>query len=307
MPSLRRWIREDFGLDVTELTPVHHGADTAAEVWNADDRYAVKWSGGGTTAAPETTAYLAAVGVRGIPAPVRTSTGELWSQRDGKRLSLAPWIAGARAAETGLTTAQWTSYGALLAEVHSQEPPDHLRDLLPPLNPISARMPALTRQLDERLSTQPPSDPIEAELAKTWLANRDIILALLDVRTPTPGVPVICHADPHLGNVLVTPDQLHLIDWDDVVLAPPEQDLIFMLGGMDSLGPTSEEHRQAFFQGYGVITLDQTRLAYYRCTRALEDVALWAEQVVRGPDREESLDILRGVLSPEGLAVQALS
>jgi len=56
--SLRGWIRDDFGLDVTELTQVHHGADTAAEVWHAlavaGDRYAVKWSSGGTTAAPET-------------------------------------------------------------------------------------------------------------------------------------------------------------------------------------------------------------------------------------------------------------
>ena len=138
MPPLRRWIREDFGLDVTELTPIHHGADTAAEVWNADNRYAVKWTGGGTTAAAETTAYLAGVGVRGVPAPVRTRSGELWSQRDGKRLSLAPWIVGARAAETGLTTAQWTSYGALLAEVHSQEPPQHLRDLLPPSPPTNS-------------------------------------------------------------------------------------------------------------------------------------------------------------------------
>jgi len=88
VPSLRRWSREGFGLDVTELTPIHHGADTAAEVWNADNQYAVKWSSGGTTAAYETTAYLAGVGVRVVPAPVRTLSGELWSQPDVKRLSL---------------------------------------------------------------------------------------------------------------------------------------------------------------------------------------------------------------------------
>jgi spectinomycin phosphotransferase len=165
---LREWIRDDFGLDVTELTQIHHGADTAAEVWRADDRYAVKWSSGGTDAAPQATTYLAGSGVRGVPAPVKTRTGQLWSDRDGRRLSLTPWIIGARAAETGLTTEQWTSYGALLAEVHSTEPPEHLRDLLPRLNPINARMPALTRALDHRLRTEQPQDSIEAELSAVW-------------------------------------------------------------------------------------------------------------------------------------------
>jgi spectinomycin phosphotransferase len=61
------------------------------------------------------------------------------------------------------------------------------------------------------------------------------------------------------------------------------------------------------FDGYGEIHVDPTRLTHYRCARALEDVALWSEQVLQGPDREESLDILRGVLSPAGLAVLALS
>jgi spectinomycin phosphotransferase len=302
---LRGWIRDDFGLDVTELTRVHHGADNAAEVWRADDRYAVKWSAGGTDAGPRTTAHLAAAGVRGVPAPVRTTSGDLWSKREGKRLSLSPWIAGERAAETGLTTDQWTAYGTLLSEVHSIEPLDGL----PRLNPINARMPALTRALDHRLCTERPHDDLEAELAAVWRKHRQTITAVLaqaEAGRDPDGKRVICHADPHLGNVLVTPDQLYLIDWDDVVLAPPEQDLMFMLGGMGSLGPPAG-HEDAFLAGYGHYDLDQSRLTYYRTARALEDVALWAQQALHGPDREDSLRILEGVLSPDGLAVQALS
>ncbi|WP_433010291.1 phosphotransferase enzyme family protein [Kribbella sp. CA-294648] len=294
---------------MTELTQVHHGADAAAEVWNADDRYAVKWSGGGTTAGVETTAFLAAAGVRGVPAPVQTISSGLWSEHQGKRLSLAPWIAGARAAETGLSTEQWASYGALLAEVHSQEPPQHLQDLLPPINPVSHRMPALTRELNHRLTTQAPADDLEAELAETWQSHRETIATLLErsAIAPTPGKRVICHADPHLGNVLVAPDQLYLIDWDDAVLAPVEQDLLFMLGGMGALGPTTQADQDAFFTGYGPAKLDPDRLTYYRCARALEDVALWAHQALTGPDRKDCLEILQGVLSPDGLAVRALA
>ncbi|MFI5711552.1 phosphotransferase enzyme family protein [Kribbella sp. NPDC051620] len=293
---------------MTELTQIHHGADTTAEVWRADG-YAVKWSTGGTTAAPETTSYLAEAGVRGALAPIRTRTGALWSNRAGRRLSLTPWIDGARAADTGLTTVQWSQYGALLAEVHSQEVPERLKYLLPPLNPINARMLALARELRQRFTTQAPEDDLEAELATTWLAHQDEIDELVErsTRVPPPGLRVICHADPHLGNVLVTPAQLYLIDWDDAVLAPIEQDLLFMLGGMGALGPATPEAQQAFFTGYGPAALDPTRLTYYRTARALEDVAQWAEQALTSPNREASLAILQGVLGPAGLAAQALT
>jgi spectinomycin phosphotransferase len=82
---------------------------------------------------------------------------------------------------------------------------------------------------------------------------------------------------------------------------------MFMLGGMGSVGPTTEAQLSAFFTGYGEVNLDADRLTYYRCARALEDAVGWADQAIHGPDREDCLRILRGVLGPHGLAVRALS
>jgi spectinomycin phosphotransferase len=331
MTKLRQWISDDYGLEVTELTPVDHGADVAAAVWQAEattgDRYAVKWSGAGTDAGPLTAAYLASRGVRGVPAPLQTRTGDLWSKREGKRLSLVPWINGRRAAESGLFENQWSMYGTLLAEVHATAPPADLCEALPRLSPISARMPAQLRSVEHRLTTEPPLDALEEELATVWRERRGLITDLLHLADELAskklgGDQVICHADPHLGNVLVTAGtdennvgaaveptdwQLHLIDWDDVILAPREQDLMFMLGGMGSVGPTTEAQLSAFFTGYGEVNLDADRLTYYRCARALEDAVGWADQAIHGPDREDCLRILRGVLGPHGLAVRALS
>ena len=319
-------MREDYGLELADVSPVHHGADVAAEVWrvrtSSDDLYAVKWSSGGTDAGPLVTAYLAASGITGVTQPRPTRTGDLWSHREGKRLSVTPWIEGARAADTGLNNQQWSLYGELLARVHAAEVPANLETVLPRLNPINARMPALTRAIQLRLTAEPPAEAVEEELAAVWKANQQTITGLLELSSklgPPHGKPVICHADPHLGNVLVErprslasdggsdPAGIQLIDWDDVVLAPREQDLMFMLGGMGSLGPTTADQLGAFFDGYGEVTLDETNLTYYRCARALEDVALWAEQAIQGPDREDCLDILRGVLAPDGLAVRALT
>lgn len=304
--KVRRWVREDFGLDVVELSPVGHGADVAAQVWKAStvtNTYAVKWSGAGTNTGHQTAAYLADSGIPGIPELVRTTEGGLWSHHGKKRLTITPWIDGVRAAQTGLTTDQWTEYGVLLRRVHSAELPERLRDALPRHSPVDARIPALAEEIQARLTTQVPEDDLEAELATVWKQHQDTISFLLTARPPEPSGPrVVCHADPHLGNVLVD-GQLHLIDWDDVVLAPREQDLMFMLGGMGDIGPTTPQQLAAFLSGYGDHNIDEAAVQYYRHIRATEDVVLWAEQALTGPDREGCLDILRGVLGPDGLAV----
>lgn len=116
--ELRDWIQADFGIAVDHMEPIGHGADAAASVWMAragGARYAMKWSGGGSPAGLLLPALLADLGVGGIPAPVRTRDGRLWGERAGRRLSVQPWVADARAVDSAMTPAQWTAFGALLA------------------------------------------------------------------------------------------------------------------------------------------------------------------------------------------------
>jgi spectinomycin phosphotransferase len=305
--KLRRWILEDFGLDVAELSPVGHGADVAAQVWKAvttTNTYAVKWSGAGTNTGHQVAAYLADLGLPGIPELIRTMDGGLWSFHGKKRLTITPWIDGVRAAETGLTTEQWTEYGVLLRRVHSAELPERLRAALPRHSPIDAKVPAIAEKLQTRLTTRAPEDEVEEELAAVWKQHEATITHLMTARPAEPiGPRVVCHADPHLGNVLVD-ERLHLIDWDDVVLAPREQDLMFMLGGMGDVGPTTPEQLAAFLTGYGEHTLDEDAIRYYRHVRAFEDVVMWSDQALTGPDREYALTVTEGILT-HGLAALA--
>ncbi|WP_170284565.1 phosphotransferase enzyme family protein [Kribbella amoyensis] len=218
---------------------------------------------------------------------------------------MTPWIDGTRAADDGLSLEEWGEYGALLAQVHAAEPPAVLRDALPRFSPVSESTPALAEEIRTRLAIE-PVDEVEAELAAVWTQYDEVITTLVGTAPPEPSGPkVVCHADPHLGNVLVD-GRVHLIDWDDVVLAPREQDLMFMLGGMGAVGPTAPEHLSAFLTGYGDVGIDQDAVRYYRHLRAREDVVGWSHQVITGPDREEALTITRGILE-HGLAPLALS
>ncbi|WP_427888612.1 phosphotransferase enzyme family protein [Kribbella sp. GL6] len=299
---LRKWLLADFGLDVARLTPVAYGADVAAQVWRATtatNAYAVKWSGAGTNTGHQVAAFLADSGLPGVPEMIRTSEGGLWSVHAKKRLTVTPWIDGPRAAETGLTDEQWSEYGVLLRRVHDAEPPPRLRDALPRHSHIDARMPAVVDDVRRRLEA--PEGDVAEELAAVWATYDGIIADLLTNRPPAPTGPrVVCHGDPHIGNVLVD-GGLHLIDWDDVIHAPREQDLMFMLGGMGDVGPTTTAQREAFLTGYGPHTLDEDAIHYYRHVRAYEDVISWSHQSLTGPDEPYALQVTKNILTT-GLA-----
>jgi spectinomycin phosphotransferase len=76
-------VSQVFGLRLTALEPVTAGADALARVWRGPDRdsgsWAVKLTRGGSVAGLLVPAHLAAVGVRGVPAPLCAGDGRPWA------------------------------------------------------------------------------------------------------------------------------------------------------------------------------------------------------------------------------------
>src|SRR5262249_31973892 len=56
--------------------------------------------------------------------------------------------------------------------------------------------------------------------------------------------------------------QVFVLDWDEVMLAPKERDFIFV----------REPYAEAFFRGYGAVTIDGRALTYYRWERVVQDL-----------------------------------
>ncbi|MFF5056040.1 phosphotransferase [Micromonospora sp. NPDC000663] len=316
--EVAEWVRTDFGLDMTTMDAVTHGADRYAQLWRAravdGTRYAVKLSGGGTSAGLAVSAYLAGQGVPGVAAPLRTRDGRLWADRDGRRLTVVPWVSDTRALDAPMTVAHWRSYGEVLAAVHAVPVTDELVRLLPRGGSAYPRIVAATRAVARRLR-DPAPDPVATDLAAVWSAAADRVSLLtraverLAVDQP-PGTPVVCHGDPHLGNLLLGPDgQVWLIDWDDAVLAPPECDLMFVTGGVLAFAPVTAEQREAVLGGYGGTEPDPKRLAWFLAVRALDDLSDWTRQALDpGADEAErafARRIVRGLVSANGLVTLA--
>ncbi|MFE0528237.1 phosphotransferase enzyme family protein [Micromonospora parva] len=309
-----------FGLRLSTMERVSHGADQHARLWLAQaadgGRYAVKLSGGGTPAGLVVTAYLAGQGVPGIAAPLRSVDGRLSIDHDGRRLSVVPWVSDERALDGPMTGAHWRAYGEVLAAVHAVPVTGELSRLLPAGGAAYPSIVNATRAVAERLRDPDPgdlADPLAAELAGVWSAvadrlrflTREVERRAADQRDG-PGSHVVCHGDPHLGNLLLGADgQVWLIDWDDAVLAPRECDLMFVLGGVLAFAPITPDQQRAVLAGYGTTEVDRPRLAWFLAVRALDDLSDWTRQALdldaEAADRSRAARIVRGLVSPVGL------
>ncbi|MFU8874609.1 phosphotransferase enzyme family protein [Micromonospora sp. SL4-19] len=310
-------VAEAFGLTVVAAVPVEFGADPAAVLWRVSTRdgheYAVKLSGGGTPAGLVVTARLARRGVPGVPAPLTTRDGRLSAVHDGRRLTVVPWLSDERADADGMRPAHWRRYGAVLAAAHAVPVTDELAGL-PREDHTHAATAAAVRETDRRLrAVDDSADRWTREVAAHWLAAGTDVARLLDrvdrlgaeLRL-RPAELVVCHGDPHLGNLLLGPGgQVWLIDWDDAVLAPRERDLMFVLGGGPAFASEGRVDEAAFRAGYGPVQPDPVRLAYHLGVRALDDLWSWSADVADAgrseADRVRALRIVDGLLSPLGL------
>jgi len=75
---------------------------------------------------------------------------------------------------------------------------------------------------------------------------------------------VVCHADIHPFNIMATSQGLVMLDWDGIMLAPRERDLMFYADDMRTSGD--------FHQAYGLdVTLNEDLITYYHYEWVLQE------------------------------------
>ncbi|MBO3744365.1 phosphotransferase enzyme family protein [Actinoplanes flavus] len=309
------YVAADFDVHLISTETNSGGVDRAAQNIlgrTATAAYAIKWSAGGTGAGLVVPSALADQGVRAVAAPVRTRDGRLWSERDGRRLSVVPWVGDRQGLDGGLDEQQWREFGAVLAATHALPVTPELAAVLPVAGHEQDL--ASIRATEALLQASPPADDIAAATRHIWMDHAQRIAAAVDrVESLAPAVTpsTVCHTDPHLGNVLATAGRMWLIDWDDAALSTPEHDLMFVLGGTYGAEHIGDQEREWFFEGYGPVTVDPARLAYWRASRGLADIAFLAGEAFTPGDygdtwRAKAVRLLAANLRPDGLIAMAM-
>jgi spectinomycin phosphotransferase len=313
--TIRATVQERFGIAVASLAFLAIGNDAASFVYRIDAEdgasYFLKGRTGAGFRAPSLVVprFLAEQGVPHILSPLATLDGHLWVSLDDFVLTLYPFLEARTATEAGLSEQQWRILGETLRQIHGSTLPPELKEIVP-RETFSPSRRRVVDQVETLIAGEPVLDPIQREFVASWRARQDEIRFLVE-RADTLGEQlravsrpmVLCHADLHTWNVLVDRDgQMWIVDWDEVVLAPKERDLMFVIGGI-ARGLVSPDETARFLRGYGEPPVDMRALAYYRYAWAVQDIAAYAEEILFSPalgeqSRRAALQYFTGQFTP---------
>lgn len=291
-------LREQYNLAVTELTFLPLGFDSAVGVYRVQaadgQQYFLKVRRGPVAeSALRVARFLKDQGIAQVVAPLATPAGRLWEQVEQFTLVLYPFIEGKSGMDVGLSDRQWTEFGMALHKLHTTRLPPELasqvrvEDFVP--NPSSA---AVIRDLQATTHERASEHPTEQALFAFWREKREVIGQVLEraealgrqLREKAPEM-VLCHADIHTANTLLTEDRrLFIVDWDQPIFAPKERDLMFVIDDVVGDSRTTA----CFFQGYGETEVDALTLAYYRYEWAVQDIGAFAAQVLEEGGSDQS-------------------
>jgi len=302
-------LQKEYGLSIAAVSFLPLGADLDTAVYRAitpggTPAFVKLRRGDFDEASVAVPKFLSDRGLKQVIAPLPTRTGRLWAGLDPYRLILYPFVEGSDAFEVDLSDAQRIEFGAALRALHTAvllaAITNHVRR-----EAFAPRWRETTRAFLTRIEKESFADPVAAELAAFLQIKRDETLELirragrlaLALQVQTPEY-VLCHGDIHGWNLLVDAhNALYMVDWDTLVFAPKERDLMFVGSGLGGNGHTLREEEDLFYQGYGWVERSQTALAYYRYERIIEDVAVYCEQILLtdegGEDRRQALAYLK--------------
>jgi spectinomycin phosphotransferase len=304
-----------YGVQGAELQFLPWGADPDTAVFRlvaADGVvYFVKLRSGAfdtvTVAVPR---LLHSQGNEHVIAPLLTRAGELHGRCAGYAVVLSPYVEGRNGFEAELAPSQWVALGRAVHGLHSAVVPEALAGRLA-VETFAGDWREQVRAVLGRLESAaavawpwPAADGVARAVAALLANERERVsnlVACAERLAPWlhgKALPfVLCHADIHAGNVLTTGEgALLIVDWDTVMLAPKERDLMFIGAGIG--GWQRPEQAVSFYRGYGDTAVDRDALAYYRCERVVQDIAVYCRDLLftaaGGADREEQLQQLAG-------------
>jgi spectinomycin phosphotransferase len=309
-------LHNQFNLPIASISFLPIGADHNTAVYQAVTRdeihYFVKLRRGAfdplSALIPN---YLRSQGMAQVIPVIPTQSGNLWTVLDEFTLVLYPFINGHDGYYKELSEEQWNEFGRALKHLHSVKLPPSLSQGFQ-RETFTPRWGQKVRIHLESIQTRKFRDPVARELSTFLRTNLDLTQKLIDQAAQLalemqkrPFEYVVCHGDIHGWNLFIDDEQtLFIVDWDTLILAPKERDLMFIGAGLGSSGYAPHEEEKLFYRCYGNIDLYQNAIAYYRSQRILEDIAICCDQILLsdegGKDRERAITDLMSNYYPGG-------
>lgn len=310
-----------YGLDVAEIFFLPLGADFNTAVYRvtATDKtdYFLKLrSGDFCEASVLVPHHLNQIGLKNIIPAIATKTGECWTSLNAFRVILYPYIDGRNAIKMKLSEPQWLQFGAGIKKLHTTDIPKHININLPK-EIFSSKWCDTVESFLRRIEDEEFTDTVAARTALFLKSKSDLILNLIkrviELRSTLQNQSfdyVVCHADIHGWNLLIDQNNhLYMIDWDTLILAPKERDLMFIGAGIWDAGCTATQEEAHFYKGYGETEINQDAISYYRLERIIEDISVYCEHIFLSDspveERMQSFEYIQANFLPNGTIERA--
>ncbi|MFN8473456.1 MAG: aminoglycoside phosphotransferase family protein [Anaerolineae bacterium] len=309
--TIEACLRDEYGIEAAEIAFLPLGADAATAVYRVNDdteAYFLKLRHGDfdetAVAVPR---FLSDHGVGHIITPVQTRDGRLWTRVSDFAATLYPFVEGWNGREAPPLERHWVELGVALRAMHTLELPPSLAERIP-RETFSSYWRDMVRGFQARVEDTVYAESVAARCAQFVREKRREINGLVaraeelaEELHAQPPPYVLCHGDIHAWNLLIEADgALYIVDWDTLILAPKERDLMFVGAGL-GIGDTPEE-AALFYRGYRATDINLDALAYYRFERIVEDIAAFCQQLLLtdegGADREQALGYLTDSFLP---------
>jgi spectinomycin phosphotransferase len=314
-------LRNAYGLDIATVSFLPLGADFKTAVYrvktnNGSDYFLKLRRGEFLEASVLVPKYLADLGIKQVITPLATKTGQLWTGLASFKAILYPYIEGCNGVEAKLSEDQWTQFGAAIKKLHSIDIPSSItKDI--PRETFSSKWRETVKSFLMRIESEVFEEPVAVKMALFLKSKSSEILKFVE-RAETLAITiqkhpldyVLCHADMHGWNLMVDKeDALYIVDWDTLIYAPIERDLMFIGAGIWNSGLTAVEEESLFYQGYGKAEINQDVLTYYRFERIIQDIGDYCEYIFLsdegGDDRVQCFEYLKSNFLPNGAIERA--
>ncbi len=245
--------------------------------------------------------HLRMQGIHSVVAPLATNSGELFAECDQYSLILYPWIDGESKLGKPLCPRMWRAWGAMMRAIHSVGLGKALQAQTPQEQygkRWQGRLEKVERALGRIRQSHEYAHDFALEYAIEYLIEmeerwreyaaqieqaRQRYAALASRLKARQHEHVICHADIHPANIIVDKaGAIHIVDWDEVMLAPKERDLMYFI-----VDGHAEDAVAAFMDGYGDCQVDRAGIAYYRYDWLLQEFCDYGERVFLSPGLSE--------------------
>lgn len=232
-----------------------------------------------------------------LPVPLLTQDGKYkWEDDNGVYL-LYEYIDGRTIGSSELTKNQVQQVAKIIATLH------FYRDEIP-INTKDIRedfcLPFL-KQLNEILhkefvsSSVELKDLLEAYIKPLEESIHKVERLATDIRRSNPKM-VLCHTDVHNWNLMQSDEQIVLIDWEGLKLAPAEADLMFFVDK-----PYYDVFINIYQKLHKDFVINMDTLLFYQIRRKLEDIWEFIEQLLydnqKEQERNETIKLLMSELN----------